>query len=982
MDGIVTSWNKGAERLYGYTAEEIVGQPVSLLVPSERGVEMRVIMDRVHRGERIEHVETVRLRKDGRLVDVSLTISAIRDAEGRLKGVSKIARDITGRKRAEAALRESEARLAAELQGMTQLHALSTRLLTTFDLRPALEAVLDDAIRISGADFGNIQLSSPQNHALEIVVQRGFQRDFLDHFHTVRVDEGSCCSQAMQCAERVVVEDVELDPSFEPHRAIAASAGFRSVQSTPLKSRAGSVIGMLSTHYREPKRPSERDERLLDLVARHVADLVERHGFEEALRRREAQFRQLADAMPQIVWTAGADGVVDYSNRRWHEFTGLATAVGNQGWSEMIHPDDLPLAVSRWAECLPEGRPFELEVRLRDRRTGTYRWHLMRTVPERDETGAAVRWYGTATDIDEQKRAGEAARFLSEASVALATLVDSESTLQRVASLAVPYFADWAAVDLAGDGGQFRRLAVAHEEPEMVRLAEELFDRYPPYPNEDGGIGRVFRTGEPEIVGEITDEMLVRGARDEGHLRLLRSLGLRSYICVPLVVSGKQFGAITFATAQSGRKYARGDLALAQDLAHRAAVAIENANLYSALREEDRRKSEFLATLAHELRNPLAPLRSGLQIMRLAPRGSQALEDSRAMMERQLEYMVRLVDDLLEVSRISRGKLELRKERVTLSEIVSSAVETCDPLVEQHEDELTVTLPEEPVSVHADKTRISQALCNLLSNAVKYSDRGSQIRLTATREGDDAVISIRDTGIGIPPEMLAKVFDLFAQADSSLEKSQGGLGIGLTIAQRLVEMHGGSVEARSEGLGKGSEFVIRLPIHSPAEEEPKKPGVSQVRSSSQRRVLVADDNRDAALSLAMVLKLKGNETATAHDGVDAVAVAAAFDPDVILLDIGMPKLNGFDAARRIRQETWGKNVVLVAVTGWGQEDDRKRSAAAGFDLHLTKPVDPVALEELLASLDERDRGKPGEPRVDSRANSHPQSSPDSARVWP
>jgi PAS domain S-box-containing protein len=371
----------------------------------------------------------------------------------------------------------------------------------------------------------------------------------------------------------------------------------------------------------------------------------------------------------------------------------------------------------------------------------------------------------------------------------------------------------------------------------------------------------------------------------------------------------------------------------------------------TARKEEDRRKSEFLSLLAHELRNPLAPLRNGLQVMKLAGNDRQTTERARTMMDRQLQHLVRLVDDLLDVSRISRGKLRLRKERITLAAVVAHALEVCEGLVKQQDDELTVTLPEETVYVDADKTRLAQALCNLLNNAVKYSERGSRIWLTAERQGDEAVIRVKDTGVGIPPAMLLRVFDLFTQVDRSLEKSQGGLGVGLTIVKRLVELHGGTVGAYSEGYGMGSEFIIRLPVVLSMMPEPREEAGGQpARPTARRRLLVVDDNADSAGSLAMMLKMMGHEVRTASDGMAGVEAAAAFRPDLILLDIGMPRLNGYDACRRIREQSWGRNVVIVALTGWGQDEDKHRSQEAGFDSHLVKPVEPAALEKLLAGL--------------------------------
>jgi CheY-like chemotaxis protein len=298
--------------------------------------------------------------------------------------------------------------------------------------------------------------------------------------------------------------------------------------------------------------------------------------------------------------------------------------------------------------------------------------------------------------------------------------------------------------------------------------------------------------------------------------------------------------------------------------------------------------------------------------------------------------------------------IELRKERLPLAAVVNSAVEACEPMVRQQDDELTVALPDEPLFVDADKTRLTQAISNLLSNAVKYSDRGSRIWLTVQHEANEAVIRVRDTGIGIPAAMLPKVFDMFTQVDRSLEKAQGGLGIGLSIVKRLVEMHGGSIEAKSEGSGKGSEFIIRLPaVRTPSSEQNGMSEGQQPRQAAQHRILVADDNADAANSLAMMLALMGHEVRTAHDGLEAVEAASAFQPDLILLDIGMPKMNGYDACRRIREQSWSKNAFIAALTGWGQEDDKRRSQEAGFNSHLIKPVEPAALEKLLT---ERSQG--------------------------
>ena len=338
--------------------------------------------------------------------------------------------------------------------------------------------------------------------------------------------------------------------------------------------------------------------------------------------------------------------------------------------------------------------------------------------------------------------------------------------------------------------------------------------------------------------------------------------------------------------------------------------------------------------------------------MGLARDDGAVVERTRVMMERQLGQMVRLIDDLLDVSRISQGKIELRKERIELAAVVQSALEISRPLVEANGHELLVALPPEPVFLDGDLTRLAQVFSNLLNNSARYTPRGGRIRLTAERQGAEVVVTVRDTGVGIPAAMLPRVFEMFTQVDRSPEGSQGGLGIGLTLVRRLVELHGGTVEARSDGLGQGSELIVRLTV-APATAgerlEPAAPG-PQDAPGPKCRVLVVDDNEDSADSMAMLLQLKGYEVRTVYDGVAGVAVAAEFQPAVVILDIGMPELNGYDAARRIRGTSSGGGMVLIALTGWGQAEDKLRAREAGFDYHLTKPVSPAELAELLAEV--------------------------------
>jgi signal transduction histidine kinase len=412
--------------------------------------------------------------------------------------------------------------------------------------------------------------------------------------------------------------------------------------------------------------------------------------------------------------------------------------------------------------------------------------------------------------------------------------------------------------------------------------------------------------------------------------------------------------ALNTSLHQANREMERANLALQGEVAERARAE-------QALKEADRHKDEFLAMLAHELRNPLAPIRNAVHLMKLKPLGDPQLQLSRDIIERQLIQLSRLVDDLLDVSRITRGKINLARRRVELSELVARAVETVAPTIDSRGHALEVVIPKRALMIYGDPMRLTQALGNVLANAAKYTDNGGQITLRARRRRRDIEITIRDTGIGIVPEVLPCIFDLFTQLDRRTGRHQGGLGIGLALVRQLVEMHGGTVSASSEGPGMGSEFLIRLPLSIERTSSSEAPGLEPVAAvpaqkaaepvrPPQRRILVADDNADARESLATLLALSGHEVYKAEDGSDALETAERCRPDVALLDIGMPRTNGYEVARQIRSQPWGRGMVLVALTGWGQESDRRRSHEAGFDNHLTKPVDPQVLDELLAKV--------------------------------
>ena len=604
LDGVIRSWNAGAQRIFGYTAAEAIGQPITLIIPPERFDEERGILSRLVRGERIDHFETVRVAKDGRLLDISLSVSPVRDSEGNIIGASKVARDITAQKQAAAALR------LAEERG-------------------------EFVRRASGVGFWYCDLP------LDV-----FQWDELvkAHFH--------------------------LPP----------------------------------------------------------------------------------DAKVTI-----------------------------ETFFDRLHPDDRLRTRNAIERSIDERQPYDVEYRTVDPASGAEKWirAIGRTYYAPD--GAPVSFDGVTLDITQQKRL----------------------------------------------------------EQQLRRQTEQLI-------------------------------------------------------------------------------------------------------------EADQKKDDFIALLAHELRNPLAPVRNGLQVMKLAPGDTHAVQEVRDMMDRQLTHMVRIIDDLLDVNRIGRNKMELRRTKVTLAEVVDTAVETASPSFAAAGVELQISLPSQPVLLDADLTRLAQVFSNLLSNSAKYTKRGGRAWLKAKREGREVVVSVMDTGIGIPAESLPFIFDMFSQVDRSIERQTGGLGIGLALVKGLTEMHGGRVSVESDGDNRGTTFTVRLPIvaeslagvDAPSDESGKP-------APARRRILVADDNRDSAESMAIMLQLLKNDVLTAHDGLDVLAKADVFRPDVVLMDVGMPKLNGLEATRKLRERPWASDVRIIAVTGWGQEGDRERTRAAGCDGHLVKPISLNDLQRLL-----------------------------------
>jgi signal transduction histidine kinase/PAS domain-containing protein/ActR/RegA family two-component response regulator len=673
-------------------------------------------------------------------------------------------------------------------------------------------------------------------------------------------------------------------------------------------------------------------------------DITEARQAEEQLRASEERLRMALTAGRMNVWDWNLITDVVECSENAQEFWGRA--IGRAAdFLAAIHPEDLQHAHEAAALAIAGDR-YSAEYRL-VRPGGKPRWVHSRGRVERAADGRAVRVLGVTVDISDLKDAEETTRVLADAGEKLGASLDYQATLQDLARTVVPRIADWCTVDLLTEGDALERVVVHHPDPARLALAHELFVRFPPRRSDPYGAWNVVRTQAPEWAGSIDDEQLRQAARDPEHLALLRRLELRSYISVPLTARGSVIGVLTVVHAESGRCYSAADVALVVDLARRAAAAVDNARLYERLRAEDRRKDEFLATLAHELRNPLAPIRTGLALLKSA--GDPDMQErTRQVMERQVSHMTRLIDDLLDLSRVTRGMVPLERERIDMWSIVAAALEASRPSIDAAGVELMVRLPEAPIVLWADRTRLSQVLSNLLNNAAKFTPPGGRVELEAAADDASVLIRLRDTGVGIQPELLGYVFEMFAQVGAARERTQSGLGIGLTLVKRLVELHGGTVWAESEGLGRGSTFFVRLPRVAAASLESRAaPAVPDI-ATSVRRVLVVDDNADAAEMLGALLAVEGHDVRTATSGPAELAMIPNFRPDIAFLDIGMPGMSGYELARRLRDEPQLSGMALVAVTGWGQDEDRRNTREAGFQHHLTKPVDPRVVRTMVA----------------------------------
>jgi PAS domain S-box-containing protein len=896
----------------------------------------------------------------------------VRDEQGEVIRIVGIAEDVTGQRAAEKALRE-------QTEAVETVNRVGQMLAGELDLHKLVQAVTDAATELTGAHFGSFfyNVLDDKGASYMLYTLSGVPPEAFAHFPMPRATD--LFGPTFRGEGTICIDDVRLDPRYgknSPYYGMPEGhLPVTSYLAVPVISRSGEVVGGLFFGHSEAAVFTERAAKIVEGLAAQAAIAVDNARLFESARQERANaeaneryYRFLAEAIPQIIWTARPDGFVDYYNRRWHEYTGTTTAAV-EGWDAFLHPEDVGRSTERWQRSVETGEIYEIEYRFRRASDGQFRWHLGRALPLRDDDGQIVKWFGSCTDIDDRKHAEEQQRFLSEASAVLVASLDYEATLTTLAQLIVPRVADWCTVDMLTDDRAIQRLAVAHPDAAKTELAWELNRLYPHDFYETEGVAKVIRTGRPELYREISDDLLALVSRDAGHLKILRELGLKSSMIVPLIAHNRVLGALTLMVAESGRRFDSADLSFVEDLAQRAALAVDNARLYREAQEVNRLKDEFLATLSHELRTPLTAVLGWTRLLGTGQLDEATQKRALETIERNAQSQVQLIDDILDVSRIIRGKLRLDVRPTELAPVIESAVDSVRPAAEARGIRLQVVLDPGAGPVSGDPDRLQQVVWNLLSNAIKFTPKDGRVQVLLTRVSSHLELTVTDTGQGIERKFLPYVFDRFRQADASTTRKHGGLGLGLAIVRHLVELHGGTVTVESEGAGQGTTFRVSLPLmivhqrefasnaveHAAASEHPTAGGRQPLECQSELeglRVLLVEDEPDSREMLVVVLTQCRAEVRAVSNAADALAQLESWLPDVLISDIEMPGEDGYTLIRKVRSlppERGGK-IPAAALTAYARAEDRMRALLAGFQLHVPKPVEPAELAAVVASL--------------------------------
>jgi PAS domain S-box-containing protein len=912
-EGRVVSWNMGAEHIFGYTEAEIIGRDGSIIfTPEDRqtGAHERELRTAEQEGRADD--ERWHVRKDGSKFWASGIATPLRDEAGNLRGFVKVARDYTERQ-----------------QALEVLHRNEQELTDFFE-----NAVV--GLHWVGPDGTILRANQAELNLL------GYTREeYIGHniaeFH----------------ADRETIEDIlqRLTSGDELH---SYEARLRCKDGSDRHVLISSNVMRLNGEFIHTRC--------------FTRDITERKRFEEALRESEQHFRAVAETASDVIMTIDEESVILFANHTTEKVFGYSKdeLIGQP--LTMLMPEYLrhlhEAGIKRYLETgrkhsswkaaeLPglhkNGQEIPLEISFSEFKSNGKR-----------------QFTGILRDIRERKRNEEGRAFLARASEELASSLDYQTTLASVARMVVPTLADWCTIDVLEDDKTIKRVAVAHVDPSKVEWARQLQQRYPENPDAPYGVPHVLRTGEPELYPEIPDSLLVASARDAEHLQLMRDIGFTSAMVIPLVAHGRPLGAVSFIRTESARPYGPDDVALAENLAGRAALAIDNARLYRTAQQANRLKDEFLATLSHELRTPLTAILGWSHLLRAGDMDAANTTNALEIISRNARSQAQLIDDLLDVSRIITGKLRLDVRQIDPSSFIEAAIEALRPASEAKGVRIQKVMDTGVTSVAGDPARLQQVIWNLLANAIKFTPRGGRVQVRLERINSHVELSISDTGVGIKPEFLPHVFDRFRQADQTSTRQHGGLGLGLAIVRHLVELHGGTVHAESAGEGQGATFTVKLPLITVYQNEG---GAERVHPAAkdtlptldcperldELRVLVVDDEADTRDLLKVALSQCGAQVTLAGSVKEALAAIEQSPPQVLISDIGMAGEDGYELIRQVRAlpAAQGGKIPAIALTAYARTEDRMRALRSGYQMHVPKPVELTELITVVASLVQR-----------------------------